>query len=1067
MENYNCLDQNLNLWGHHFLEASAGTGKTFTIEHIVLRLLLEKDPIDIDQILIVTFTRAATRELKQRIQNRLREGLRALEQGEIKYPYLDLCEKDKAYAIERLNLALSCFDKAQIYTIHSFCHRTLLEEGFEAGVSLDLSNPDDLGTFAFRESQIKDFLRTGIKPELFAPSQIERVLQACGGKIQRLIARISQLDDEAQPIALPVQETLKQFNLALNMLPEKAECVFDELCLITGQFKGVCDRSGAFISSIELQIKLLAEIIESQKITLDQMDVLLGSSPNLILQLNLDNRKKRDFEKVLPLYHAWILANIYPLIDEAINPDHILRHMGVLCKKRLEVAKEVHGVIFPDDLLQQMHCALENPLVAEKIRQKYKAAIVDEFQDTDSIQWSIFQKLFMFPSSEIPAFYLVGDPKQSIYAFRKADLYTYLKAQEKLGLQSRKMLNTNYRSSKELIDGLNTLFAHEKAGSWLQLPSKEACIHYQPVLSSQETEPLGDDKKAVHILKIDDPKARSVPSKDLEERILFPYIASEIKALGLGFSSFAILIKDRYQSMRLQKYFKRIGIPAITQSGISVCASKVYLFLNALLEAVIRPSNLGAIKKLLSAPIVAWNYLDLLPENHGQRIVDISSELHKFKEIWETQGFAAFINAAQAYSFGHDMNLIQLLAVEKENYVDFTHLIELLLEEEGKRPHSMRDLHQVFKRFKQINPDHHPHMRQRKVFDESAVTIMTTHMSKGLEFDVVFALGMGCRHSGLADLELEAEKLRLFYVALTRAKRRVYLPVISTSGKPSLPFCASPAEKFFEGFEDLEELTSSSISVEELNETIQSPSFTCIEKPQLAPPKAHGLHFARRSISSYSGLVTSEFDFNAPRQSKDFTEFNLHTLPAGADTGVLLHHLLEKTIEMGLYRDSEITRIQKFVQNQLKCSSLRQWDVVIAKIIFGIMQTPIDGFSLKDVPENAITQEMEFLLPMDTDLMIKGFVDLIFQYENKTYIIDWKSNWLGESADDYTAKNLSNAMEHHEYTLQARIYGAALVKWLQKYESRPASSFYGGAYYVFLRGIENEETHGIYHYRNI
>ncbi|MCB1108779.1 MAG: UvrD-helicase domain-containing protein, partial [Chlamydiia bacterium] len=143
MEVYDCLDENLDVWGHHFLEASAGTGKTFTIEHVTVRLLLDPKAIDIDQILIVTFTRAATRELKIRLQKRLRECLQALVEGEVKYPYLDYSPQDRAFAIQRLELALSCFDKAQIYTIHAFCHRMLVEGGFESGSSLSQSGPDD------------------------------------------------------------------------------------------------------------------------------------------------------------------------------------------------------------------------------------------------------------------------------------------------------------------------------------------------------------------------------------------------------------------------------------------------------------------------------------------------------------------------------------------------------------------------------------------------------------------------------------------------------------------------------------------------------------------------------------------------------------------------------------------------------------------------------------------------------------------------------------------------------------------------------------------------------------
>ena len=313
--------------------------------------------------------------------------------------------------------------------------------------------------------------------------------------------------------------------------------------------------------------------------------------------------------------------------------------MSALCRMRLDKAKESCGVMFPDDLLEQMDRALESPSFADKIKEKYKAAIIDEFQDTDAIQWSVFQKLFLVAKSPIPALYLVGDPKQSIYAFRKADLYTYLKAQKNLGLQSQKILKTNYRSSKELIDGLNTLFLHDYAGHWLQLPATGDHIPYQKVLAGCEGEPLEDDKKAVHILKIDDAKARFVPSRDLEQNILFPYIASQIKALDLGFSAFAVLIKDRYQAVRLQKYFKQIGIPAVTQSGISVCFSKAYLLMNALFEAVLKPNQLGATKKLLSAPIVAWCYLDLLSEKFDQSITAISTQPASLKRALENLWF--------------------------------------------------------------------------------------------------------------------------------------------------------------------------------------------------------------------------------------------------------------------------------------------------------------------------------------------------------------------------------------------------------------------------------------------
>ncbi|MCB1108154.1 MAG: UvrD-helicase domain-containing protein, partial [Chlamydiia bacterium] len=810
------------------------------------------------------------------------------------------------------------------------------------------------------------------------------------------------------------------------------------------------------------QIELLSRVILSKKITMGEFDALLGEDPCLVLQLKEENRKVRGKDQPLPALHRWIEKKLIPLFEEATDPKRILQHMAALCSTRVGIAKTVHDIRPPDDILLELNEALDRPAFAQIARKQFQAAIVDEFQDTDPVQWSIFQKLFMAPGKEVPAFYLVGDPKQSIYAFRKADLYTYLNASREMGRENRKMLCTNYRSSKQLIEALNTLFGHQKAGKWLQLPSSTVSIDYQPLLAHLETEPLGDEKKAIHILKIEDPNARSVPSKELEEQVLFPYIASQIKALDLDFSSFAVLIKDRYQAMRLAAFFKRHGVPCVSKSGASVCASKAYLLLDALLPAMIRPNALGAVKRLLSAPIIAWEYPQLLKGSFDDKMQAISTKLHLFKAIWEKDGFAALIEEVLAYGFGHEKSLRELLAIEKENYVDYTHLCELLLEEEGKRPHSCRDLYQVFRQFNQMNPDHHPQLKQREVHESSAVTIMTTHMSKGLEFDVVFALGMACRHSESDNQELEAEKLRLFYVAMTRAKRRVYLPVIRTPGKVSN--AASPAEKFFANWEDLEELNSSAISVEVLDCPIKCPGFTPKMEVDIVPPLTYDLGFKRRSISSYSGLVTTTFDTLTPRQSKSFTEFNLHTLPAGSATGTLLHHLLEKVIENGLYQTPTIQGLSAFMQGKL--SDLHPWSTVIAELLFQVMHLSIDGVCLKDIPPDAIAQEMEFLLPLQPDLMIKGFADLIFQFGGKTYIVVWKSNWLGPTSDDYSQQNLEKAMEHHDYFLQARIYGAALVQWLRKYETKPPKEFYGGAFYVFLRGLNNEETRGIYHFRN-
>ncbi len=191
----------------------------------------------------------------------------------------------------------------------------------------------------------------------------------------------------------------------------------------------------------------------------------------------------------------------------------------------------------PDELLKRMRVAVERDAFASCVRKKYRAVIIDEFQDTDPLQWEIFKILFLDPINPLRAFYLVGDPKQSIYRFRKADIYTYFEAKDMLGPSAHYSLGTNHRSSLAMIGVLNALFDR----NWLSLPKLQMTIPCPAVIPrSEASSDFSDEKGAVHFIGARSFEDCALPFAAMEIERLMPLLKSP--------SSFAILVKDRYQA---------------------------------------------------------------------------------------------------------------------------------------------------------------------------------------------------------------------------------------------------------------------------------------------------------------------------------------------------------------------------------------------------------------------------------------------------------------------------------------------------------------------------------------
>ena len=389
---------------------------------------------------------------------------------------------------------------------------------------------------------------------------------------------------------------------------------------------------------------------------------------------------------------------------------------------------------------------------------------------------------------------------------------------------------------------------------------------------------------------------------------------------------------------------------------------------------------------------------------------------------------------------------------------------------------------------------------------------MTMHMSKGLEFDVVFALGLvnrtpmkeyivPCLNNGKDVLmavdkdskeyfaycqEVDAEKMRQLYVSMTRAKYRLYLPVvIDTSGKKVAFGTASPMELFLapqysyekkydhlhkydkESFLNFINKLSKHVNIThtDLNESsINTYKMPEMSIPILNAPKKAIIKGKPCFINSFSSLskenLTTQIDM-----PHDFNIENktIHTLPSGQETGVILHEIFEKLPYNDLKSDSSI--ISFYISSMLQGSIFESWTDVFSDIVTTAYHMPLNkenAFSINDVSPNLLKVEMEFIFEDNQycgidEGFIKGFIDLFFQHENKYYLIDWKSNYLGPNIECYCQNNLFSAMNEHDYYLQSKLYVDAIRKYLNIVETIPFEECFGGVFYIFLRGLDIEK----------
>jgi exodeoxyribonuclease V beta subunit len=1143
-----------DLDSHGVIEASAGTGKTYTMVEIALRIL-EEGRARLGEILMITFTEKAAGELRSRIRARIEK---ALDEGPADPVRLRLLE------------ALEGFDEARISTIHAFCMRLLEEHAFESGQPF-ASNQADEGELlvdllrerqrkqwsALDQGQLGDALRLAGYPhpsKRTGESQWERTVLEIAGhytpeagdrleppplaepvdreSMGRVAAELRTLLCECAPLLdleadrdpgvdPPLVQMMRRDKVAANTVRALCEQYVVPLTNLIETADGIGD--GALFEAAQLFLTASTRSEAFRKSGHDHFHTRMASrgSPELL------DRARGIAERVARM--DAVLASYSPEHQLAANTvDELHEDLVTWTRAR--------GILTYGGMIRGVHAAVTAEggasAFVDQLRAQFRYAIVDEFQDTDRLQWEILRTVFA--DAGPPWLFIVGDPKQSIYGFRGADIHAYEAARDALVASRgapRYVLPVNRRASGDLVEACNRLFGE---GGWFGEravdPVDRGTVEAPPT-EEQRYRIVRDTSGRDPVTFVRLPKG--TPAR--QSRALWAqFLAGEIRALippdgpaaltlragevdrPLDYSDVCVLVERRSEAEFAIQALRSRRIPCSFYKQTGLWRSEEAMHLHYLLQALAEPEDPSAwrtalltrflrvpperVAELAEAPpehplsVLLWRWVRWAERRQWPRLFQsilsegpvLLEDLERAPEEWERR----------LTNYRHLMQLLEQYAIRAG--ADIHGLVEYLATRRatgaGEQPDE--DLYRI-------------------ETEEPRVQVMTIHAAKGLEFPVVFLAGgftsgptssYARRYdpasgghwvfdlSGRSSTEDEERNAtrRLYYVAVTRAALRVYIPLVEQKTKPgALTTLILPTATRAWGEEGL-----AAAALDELD-LGEAPSRRPAPPPAPEPARMPGAgsgkprlprvvrpEEVRRLVpfASFTGLhgaaAATSYGESLPRLDDDPGGLDPAptAIPGGAATGQFFHEALERLLrtedlEAALSDGSLRALMLGEPARALPARSLTpEFLAESATLLRRALRTPLPvmGCSVADLAPSGVLPEVEFLYPLSLGAgpsqpveeirrdgsFLTGVIDVVARVGERHYLIDWKTNRL----DRYDQEALAACMAHQEYDLQYAIYALALERWLRSAygEAYAPDRHLGGVCYVFLRGLSDE-----------
>ncbi|AKZ66077.1 exodeoxyribonuclease V subunit beta [Candidatus Palibaumannia cicadellinicola] len=1151
------------------IEASAGTGKTYTLVVIYLRLLLGLGqtcdyyrPLKVTEILLVTFTETTTKELRSRIRDNIYRLRISCYCGHSDDPLLAALLSqitNLKLAFNQLLMAEQQIDEAAIFTIHGFCQRMINHSSIQSGL-------------IFQPTLLTD--------------ELNLLKQVSADFWRRYFYQLPE------NVALIVQ---KHWTNPDNLLAELLPYLYSEAIIICShpreKNESIIDRYIRIIDNIDafkqqwcaieqdlLPIILNINLIHLLKLGYSNKNILYSWKKISLWAASrptVDDEIPKELEliKYVVIQASNIMQKhelqhnlLYKAIENLfLNPLSLREFIVILAieeiRKYLAQEKQIRNEIGFNDLLIRFDSILTSNIgntVAKYVRSKYPIAIIDEFQDTDSKQYRILSKIYGL-ATKLSVLFLIGDPKQAIYSFRGADIFTYMLARKLVA--DKYTLETNWRSSPGMINAVNKLF------QCLPNPFIFSKITFKPVVAASCNANLRfvlynkhqpamqlwlETSNAVGVIDYNkimaNQCATTISNWLIAASANLAFFENNQGKKILQASDIAILVRNRNEAVLIRDALTLLSISSVYLSNLdSVFKTTEAREILLILEAVVsleQDNKNNKIRCALTTRLLGCNaeviYKFNFYEFHRKKWI---TEFNFYRKIWLKHGILPMLY--HLITRNHIAELLLGSSGGERSITNVLHLCELLQEEASKN----LDNEYALVRWLSSNirsPNENEKNQQLWLeSDRNLVKIITVHKSKGLEFPIVilpfasnfrkkklsifhdrkkyqylFDISNSPNSIKLADEERLAEDLRLLYVAVTRSIYHCCISIAPIFHGNRKKIGTSDFHSSAIGFliqqkqignavflrsklENLMDRAAGDIGLLEINNNTKSLPVVQKEGQKyidIAAPISVRVYksnyFDIWQITSYTGLhkikESSILDLhpnidvetagdNQKFNNKEIKELTPHTFPCGALAGTFLHRLFEKIDFTTIQIDST------FLSTELKNYNIDQcWLPMLKKWIKTIITTSLNGtkLSLSMLDRSILHVEWPFLLtvknivkaqeidklckhydklsalcpPLDflpIKGMLKGVIDLVFCWKKRYYLLDYKSNWLGEASSAYTKLSIEQAMINNRYELQYQLYTLALHRYLRhRLLNYDYEIHFGGVFYLFVRGFD-------------